>query len=423
MQFTKYLCLLVLFPAIASWQPARGAQTPQHTLHNLIEEALRNNPEIRSAMWQSDAAAARVSQVSSLDDPEFTYMREQMPGFRWDRAMMQKFEIMQTVPFPTKLAGRSDVAGLQSARAASAATDKTQDVITQLKSIYYELWFVQQSILLNRENVALLNTMAESAGRKYTVGTSSQQEVIKAHVEIAVLDNQRFALRQKELSAKAMLMAILNRPPDDTLAMVFLPEEVVSVYPLDSLQRLALAYRPMVVHDSLLVEESRTVLSLAKQEYIPNLKFGVGYVTEPQGSFTGWSVSAGISLPFAPWTLGKAGARVEEAEASVKAASATNDATRNMVRSDVQNRYYQVEAARKQMENYRNIILPRAEQSLQVSLTGYQTGTTDFLPLIDSYRTLVTLREEALKLRVQFEQGLAGLERAVGYNEVFTVQR
>lgn len=423
MYFKKYLCLLMLLPGIVDGQTEGNAQATRHTLHDLIQEALRANPEIRYTIWQTDAAAARISQASSLDDPEFTYMREQMPGFQWNRAMMQRFELMQMIPFPTKLARRSDAATLQAARVRSLSVDKTQEVLTQLKSVYYELWLTQQSIALNRESAALMEMFAGSAGKKYTVGTASQQEVLKAHVEIAMLENQLVALRQKELSAKAMLMAILNRAPADTIGIAFLPEEEVTVYPLDSLQVLALSHRPTMVRDSLMIEESSAMLTLARQEYIPDLKLGVGYVTEPQGSFTGWSVSAGITLPFAPWTLGKAGARIEEAEASVKAAGAAKEATKNMVLTDVQTWYYQVEAARHRIENYRNSILPQAGQSLQASLTGYQTGATDFLMLIDAYRTLVTLREETLMLRVQFEQGLAGLERAVGYNEVFTVQR
>lgn len=133
MYVTKFVCLFVFLSGIAFGQIKGNGQTTRHTLQDLMEEAVEANPEIRYTIWQTDAAAARISQASSLDDPEFTYMREQMPGFQWNRAMMQRFELMQMIPFPTKLARRSDAATLQAARVRSLSVDKTQEVLTQLK--------------------------------------------------------------------------------------------------------------------------------------------------------------------------------------------------------------------------------------------------------------------------------------------------
>ena len=171
-----------------------------------------------------------------------------------------------------------------------------------------------------------------------------------------------------------------------------------------------------------MIDESKTMLSIAKQEYLPDFKFGIERMTEPMGPFTGWSVSAGITLPFAPWTLGKASARVDESEAAINKSKASYTTTRNMVASNIKDLFYKAEGTKQQLINYNSAILPQAKQSIQASLTAYQTGTTDFLMLIDAYRTLVNLSKEYFMTRMQFEQTIAELEREVGTQNLSDVK-
>jgi len=388
-------------------------------LQFLTAEAMLNNPDIQASLYQMDVMEAKVPQAGALDDPELRYMREELPGFRWNEAMLSNLELMQMLRFPTKLATQSKLAEIRAEHAHHDHLEKINEVLARLKSAYYELWFVQQNIVLILENTRLMKQFAEIARTKYSVGETSQQDVLKAQVELAMLSNQLTSLRQQELSAKAMLMAILNRAANDTLGFAVIPEEVVSPTPLDSLFRFALLNRSMLKHDSLTISESSTELSLAKQEYIPDFKFGLEYVTGPVDGFRGWTVTAGLTLPFAPWTLGKASARAEEATSAIKRSEAQYNASKNMVLSNVKDFYYKAEAGKRQLDTYRMSILPQAQQSLSASRAAYQTAKTDFLMLIDSYRTLVDLTKEYFMIRMQYEQTTAELERAVGAHNIF----
>jgi outer membrane protein TolC len=288
------------------------------------------------------------------------------------------------------------------------------EVLSKLKSTYVELWFIQQNIAIAQENSRLMKQFLSIAQTKYTTGQVPQQDLLKAQVEIAMIGNEQISLRQKELSMKAMLMSLLNRDSKDTISVVMMPSEVSFSMDLDPLLSFALRNRPMNVKDSLMIDESKTMLSMARQEYLPDFKFGIERMTEPMGPFTGWSVSAGVTLPFAPWTLGKASARIDEADAAIIKSNASYTATRNMVASNIKDLYYKASGAKQQLDVYNSEILPQAKQSVQASLTAYQTGTTDFLMLIDAYRTLVNLSKEYFMTRMQFEQAIAELEREVG---------
>jgi outer membrane protein TolC len=343
----RFISTWLLFLLVSG--AVHGQQTITLNLRQLVDEALRNNPEIRASLHQADAAHAKVGQAGTLDVPELTYMREEMPGFRWNEASMQKIELMQMFRFPSKLSKEMEIAEINAEHSHHEHYEKELEIITRLKSAYYELWFVQQSRALNQENSRLLQQFVSIAKTKFGVGDASLQDVLKANVELAKLENQGTVLQQQEQSVKAMLIAILNRQLNDSLGIAALPDSLVFTRSLDTLQQLALGARPMLLHDSLMVEESRAMLSLSRREYLPDLKLGIQYVTAPMGDFRGWSIVAGVSLPFAPWTLGKANSRVDEATATVSKSSATLNASRNMVLSNVKDLYYKVQSAKRQI--------------------------------------------------------------------------
>jgi outer membrane protein TolC len=393
-----------------------NSQTIQPTmqLDSLIAEAIKNNPDIRAALAQVDVMRAKRSQAGSLDDPELKFMQEGMPDFKFNQAMFSRIELMQMIPFPTKLGTQKNLADIETQAAQSDQLEIVNEVVAKLKSTYAELWFIQQNIELANENSQLMKQFLSVAQIKYTTGQVPQQDILKAQIEITMIDNGLISLRQQELSMKAMLMSLLNRDSRDTITTATMPAEVSFMFNLDSLLNYALNNRPMIVGDSLMVDENRTMLTMAKQEYLPDFKFGIERITEPMGPFKGWSISAGITIPFAPWTLGKAGARIDEANASIIRSNASYTSARNMVISSVKDLYFKAQSLNQQLDLYKSSILPQANQSVKSSLTSYQTGTTDFLILIDAYRTLVNLSKEYYMTRMQFEQNLAELEHEIG---------
>ncbi len=71
-----------------------------YELHSLIEEAKLNNPEIKLAKARYEAATKRISGFRYLMEPWL------MAEFNAD---MRSYSLLQEVPFPTKLATRSQL--------------------------------------------------------------------------------------------------------------------------------------------------------------------------------------------------------------------------------------------------------------------------------------------------------------------------
>jgi outer membrane protein, heavy metal efflux system len=394
------------------------ADTSTLDLSFLVAEAMLHNPEVQGALSQWNALEAGVPQAGSVPSPELRFRQEEMPGLNFGEAMYSRFELMQTIPFPTKLAARTDIAAKVADHAHHDHLEKANEVIARLKRAYYELWFIQQSTVLERENARLIAQVLSIAGKRYTVGAVSQQDILKAELELSMVSTRLISLRQQELSSKALLMSILNRSEHDTLAFAVIPEEYSFRADLDSLIALAMRTRPMIQHESLRVEEGTARLSLARSEYIPDVTIGVERVTSPLTGFRGWGVSAGITLPFAPWSLGRVSAGIEEAEAQVDVSRASFEATRLMVIGAIKDLYYKADGFRRQLDLYRQVVLPQARQSLSLGLTSYETGQTSLLMLIDAYRSSVNYTREYFMMRLNFEQTMADLEREVGTTSV-----
>jgi outer membrane protein TolC len=236
------------------------------------------------------------------------------------------------------------------------------------------------------------------------------------------LENRAIVLRQQEIGAKAMMMAILNRRGDDTIGVALMYEAITTAPSLDALYQFALRTRPMLLHDSLSVEEGRTMVSLSRQGYLPDIRLGIQYVTTPLHDFRGWSVSAGMTLPFAPWSLSRTGARVEEAEASFQRSTAKLAASRAMVMSRIHEIHSRILSLMSRVRTYRDVILPQAELSAKTTLASYRTGKSDFLMMMDSFRTKVELEMESLSLRMQLEQAVALLEQQVGIHSISEIR-
>ena len=59
-------------------------------------------------------------------------------------------------------------------------------------------------------------------------------------------------------------------------------------------------------------------------------------------------------------------------------------------------------------------IVPKSEQTLEVSLEAYRVGQTDFLQLLDNWRQLLRFQIMLSQQESQLRQTLSSLERVVG---------
>ena len=382
------------------------------SLSQAVAVAQRENPEIRAAQKNREAVKARVSQAFTPDKPRLDVERMYAPrsGDLLTNAGEKNVAITQELPFPTTLYWKGRLSRREADMAEASYRAKELEVLSRVKSAYAALYLSRRAIDTLEENTGFMRQFAKVAGSKYASGKSSQGDVLKAQVELSKMLNMRVTVEQEEETSRALLNALLNRPPESPLAIV----EDIDPKPLDlkleELRNLSADHRPELQEAAAAVERGRAAVALGRSDYLPDLMLQYRQRDVMNGVDSRDAV-VGFSLPLWFW---KQGAAVREAKAERDMAEAEFKALQNMNGYDVKSLYVKAQTDYRLIELYRTGVLPQAEEALRVSRAAYESDKTDFLDLLDSVRSLRDFRLEHYQHIADYLQSLAELERVAG---------
>jgi outer membrane protein TolC len=415
-----------------------GAAQPSD-LDSLVAMALVANPSIKAAAARTDAARARVAPAGARPDPMLMAGVQNFPvsdpGFS-DFMTMKMVGIAQTFPFPGKLSLQTRAA-TDEVTAARAALDAARlDVTAKVKEAYYDLAFTDRALDIVRRNQAVLTNLISVSQARYTTGTGTQADVLRARTEAANLDDAASALTEKRRAALARLNAALDRPSDTPVATPAVPVSIVRaavadsatqvhfassaigaraadspLLPLDSLQALAVANSPMIHEHVARIAAQRARVELAEKAHLPDISVSLSY-GQRQG-FTDMATAI-VSIPIPLQKGRKQDAEVAEAVAELTALEAQHHEMVNGLNAEVAEQVSDLERARTALALTKRAILPQAQAALASSTASYQVGRLDFAAVIDAQATVFNTETDYYRSLTDFATGLAKLERTVG---------
>lgn len=390
------------------------APRPTIVLPALIQEALARNPEVVAARKQWEAAAHRIAQAQSLDDPTLSVQLWNVPqSVNVTQTQNSIFGLSQNLPFPGKLALKGDVASRAADMSKQAVRAKERELTARLKQTYYDLFLAQKAVQLNGEQVELLRQFVEIANAKFQTGKGSQADVLKAQVELSLIHQQLPVLEARRETAEAMLNTLLDRDPASPLGIPQAPSQRPLDKTIEELHRLALNDRPELKAAELAVQRNEQSYALAQRQYYPDFNVAVQRFQNFQAN-DGFGAYVAMSIPFAFWTKPKYDAGVQEAAAAVSAARAQHQTLENLTRFQINDLLAKLRATDQIATLYRTTILPQAGQSLEATRVGYRTGKVGFLDLIEAQRAIRDFQLEYFKALVDQQHRLAELEQVVG---------
>jgi outer membrane protein TolC len=388
------------------------------TLNSLIDEALKNNPQIQAAYSNWRAAWYKIKPAQSLPDPMAKY------GFFGDSIETRvgpqehKFSASQKIPFPGKL----DLKGKAQAKHAEMLQEEYEaakrEIIKNVKFVYYDIFWVDQAVQITEEEKSILENLEKVAQRKYESNLSPQQDVIKAQVELSKLIDKLFLLGRNRKSLAAKMNSILNRPVETELGVVESAEPIEFIYELSQLLEMARESRQELLAASLAVERAQYEKSLAGLDFFPDLTLGFAYIQIDSGDTThvndgkdAWMGTVAINVPI--W-FDRLGAQIREKKATLEASESNYQNMENSVEYEVGDLYFKVTTYKDIILLYRTALIPQTEQAFEAARTGYEAGEVDFLNWLDSERVLLQTRLAYYKAIVDYQKSIAYLERVVG---------
>ena len=421
---------ILLVCGLAAVATTAAAQSPEHlhsttgrrvydgqplTLTAAVDEALRRNPELLALRRQFEAAQQRPAQERFLMPPSFEAQIWQWPVTTANplNTNMYMFTIQQELPGRGKRQLRAAAAEKDVELASAEIGVRARDVIREVQRAYVDLALARKAIEIHLESVGLLRQSADVSTVKYAAGRSSQQDVLKAIVEISRLHEDLVMHEESAATAMARVNTLLDRDPQTLIGPVDELRERVPVPASEALQQIAVAQHPELRAAQIGIERAQAVAAVIDREYKPDFFVGGGYMLMPRMAGA-WTASVGMTWPNAPWTRGRLDAQKAEAAADVTAASARQRVVERQIRLAVHDAYIRVEAAAQRASLLRTTVVPQSQQAMEVSRVAYQGDRVDFLSVVDNQRALLDAQLSYFRALGDRELALADLARAVG---------
>src|SRR5208282_4945388 len=397
---------------------AMQVQADDLNLQQLIEEALKNSPNLRASGYRTSAAEYRIPQAKTLPDPMLTfgYQNEGFTKFTYGNPNNANTQgivaVAQTFPFPGKVALKGEAASKESESMGADYDALRLKIIAKVKEIYFDLFSTYKNIDLINERTSLFTHVEDAALARYSTGKGSQQEVLMAQTEKYMLLEKETMLRQKVEALDAMMNATVGHPADAVLGRPADLPPANLIYSLSELITMANEQSPELKSLDKKINEAEIKVALAKKDYYPDVTITGSYYPRGNNFEDMWSLTATINLPLFEKT--KQRQAVNEAEALLSEAQGEKDSARLMIASAIRDNYAMLKASDKLMSLYKDGLIPKGLQDVELSLSGYKTGSNDALTVITRLKSII---DYEISYWLQFserEKAIARIEAVTG---------
>lgn len=387
-------------------------------LHDYLAEAALNNPGLKASFNQWKAALEKIPQVKALPDPRFTYSYFIEEVETRVGPQRQKFGIAQMFPWFGKLKLRGDAA-MEAAEAERQHYEQEKlRLFHRVKSAFFEYVYLSRSIDITRQHLILLQNIEEVARTRLKAG-ASQSAAIQAQVELGKLEDKLLALEALRIPLSAKLSSALNRPSDTVLPWPQPFEMTPTGFTDEETQRWLSTSNPELKRLAAMTRKENAGAKLARKARIPDLTLGLTYIQTDETLMPGASDSgkdpfiASVSVNLPIW-FGKLKAGEQEAAYRHAAAEELRDETENRLRADLQMALFKFRDAERKITLYSAALVPKAEQSLEVTRESFETGRVSFTSLIDTERMLLEFQLATDRARADREIRIAEIEMLTG---------
>jgi len=390
-------------------------------LPSLVVEALANNPEIRAALQEREAAQQRIAPAEALDDPMLEAGVINAPlassPFNREDMTMKMIGLSQRLPFPGKRGLRKEVASKDAEAIEQGYHETVNRVMHDLKISYFNLGLTLEMIKLVEKNKQTLEHFLRIAEGRYQVGQGNQADVFKAQTQVSRMLDRLLGLAREQPIFEAEVIRALGRstkgeiPVPATLHIHEMP------LILESMQQEAIAQRPQLLALQSLIARNEKSIDLARRAYYPDFDIRLSYGQRDNmldGTRRDDMVSMTVAVNLPVWRGNKIEPRIMESQALREQAINLYQAQSNEIAARLRQQVAIAEQSLKSVKLYQNAILPQAKLTVESALAAYQVNRVDFLTLLDNQMTVFDYETNLISAMANYNKALAEIDLLIG---------
>jgi len=413
------------------------------TLDQAIETALRNNPGLKAADAEVEAAQAGVVKSSSGFLPKVTlsetWSKTDNPlmvfGTKLNQEIVSPADFNPVVinnPDPasnynTRFAvvqpvfnGGREYLGVKQAKLAreAAAQDRNrtrQETVINVIKAYYSVQLAQEYRKVAARSLETSAGNAKLAEARFKAGAVLQSDVLRAKVQEAEVREMVTRSENGVKIAMANLSFAMGVPqqPDYEIEGTLTQKEQGDE--LGAVTGEALALRPDLVSLDLNRKNAEANVQQARADFIPSLNL-MGQVDWNSTRLAGDDAKSWAVMAVLQWNLFDGlvtTANVRQAAANAGRVRALEDQMRAAVQLQVKQAYYNFQASRDRIAASASSV-QEAEEGLRIVQKRYEGGMTTFVDVLGAESALIRARTNALQALYDNNIAEADLKLAAG---------
>jgi outer membrane protein len=283
--------------------------------------------------------------------------------------------------------------------------------------VYYFLFYSQEALKINDEQIKNLKEHLDFITRKKETGSATDYEVLSTQVKLTAAESQKTDLESNMTVQKAILNSFLGQP-EGTIVIVsertFVPmqQEIQ-----DSTIARALRDRMEIKMAEELVKIMQMRIGLAKSDRNPSIRAYAsaggknGYVPDINKFQANFSAGIGLRIPI--YDASRTKNTISLAQSSFLSSQHEKDITSLEITNEVVN-YYQKEMAAAKKVEQTQLQVDQAKKAFDLANTSYAAGVITNLDLLDATTSLSESHLRLLKARIDMLIGYYELKIAEG---------
>jgi cobalt-zinc-cadmium efflux system outer membrane protein len=409
---TAALVLTTAFSAFGQ-TPETSTSTP---LSQLLAEAGANNPQVSAADHGARAAKQMAPQVTTLPDPKFTYQQlsvgspKPFAGYTNSDFAYIGVGASQELPYPGKLRARGAVAE-RDADTKQAEVEVTKTSIADaVKADYLQLAYLQQTLIILRQNESVLDQLIQDATAHYQVGQGMQQDVLQAQANRTRIVKEITMHHQQMGQMQAHLKGLLNR---DQASPDIVTEDLVETPLKRTSDELLAAVRqnnPQIQVDASSIRKQDAQLASAKREGKPDFEVAYIYQNTDRKYRDYYMFTFDVRFP----RKTRVNAEIAEATEKRSESQQTLNAHLQQQLAEAQEGYVKATSDGQLLKEYREGLIPQSDAAYRATLSAYASNREQFIHVLSHFTDLLSLKLEYRRTLMDHEAALAHLESLTG---------
>jgi len=247
------------------------------SLDSLLQLVVENNTQLKSIELEYQSVLEKKNQVNQLPNPQ---LGVGIPALRPETRLgpqMMMVSASQMFPWFGTLKSKEEVVISMSKAKYEQLSIVKLDLFYQVKSAYYQLYFLEQKQAVIKDNIKLFESLEAISLAKVESGKSTLADVLRVQTRLQGLKQQLLMIENQKLVFESNINELTKQPASTKIEIVDSLALPVLEYDLASFKNKIENNHPLIAQVNYQIEQSNNSIVVNSNMNKPTIGLGLDY--------------------------------------------------------------------------------------------------------------------------------------------------